>query len=223
MDAKLDELVKNGLDQIVVSVDGSTPKLHDSLRGIKGLWNRIDKTLERIAKDYPSLHTRVNTVVSEKNLSDLANLAKWLDRRNVEQWSIIPIKLDTHKWGETKTLEEFKQEYLNFQKAIKNCKIELMGYSANWAGIVEDFWKGNSYIRPKNKCYLTDIVAFYDPFIDHIYPCNCVPHRRLTFGNREEEKNWYFEHGCEFCNGCEPLNAYCADFPNKIDENIFNF
>ena len=69
LDDKLDELVKNGLDQVVISVDGSTSELHDSLRGTKGLWEKIDRTLERIAKEYPALHTRVNTVVSEKNLS----------------------------------------------------------------------------------------------------------------------------------------------------------
>lgn len=223
LNAKLDELVKNGLDQIVISVDGSTAELHDLLRGTKGLWEKIDKAFEKIEKEYPFLHTRVNTVVSEKNLHDLSNIAKWLDRHHVEQWSIIPIKLDGHKWSSQISLEDFKQEYLKFQKTIQECNIELMGYSSNWACNIDEFWKGNICAKPKGKCYVTKMVGFYNPFLNHIYPCNCIPHRKQIFCNTKEEKDWYFEHGNEYCTGCEPLNAYCADFPEKIEENILNF
>lgn len=223
LNEKIDGLVKNGLDQIIISVDGSTSELHDRLRGTKGLWKKIDMIFERIEKEYPLLHTRVNTVVSEENISDIANMARWLNKHNVEQWSIIPIKLDNHKWSDKITLEDFKREYINFQKTIKNCKIQLMGYSENWADNIENFWKGTNHIRPKGNCHITHMVSFYDPFTNHFFPCNCIPHRKLSFCGKQEEKEWYFEHGHEYCEGCEPLNAYCADFPEKIEENIFNF
>lgn len=222
LDKKLDELVKKGLDQIIISVDGSTSELHDSLRGTKGLLEKIDMTLKKIAAKYPSLHTRVNTVVSEKNISDLSNMARWLDKHNVEQWSIIPIKLDQHKWCDKLSLNDFKREYINFQKTIENCKVQLMGYSKDWAGNIEEFWQGKWYSKPKGKCYITKMVAFFDPFTNHLYPCNCIPHRKKPFSSEQEEKEWYFEHGHEYCHGCEPLNAYCADFPKKVEENIFN-
>ena len=224
LDKKIDTLVKNGLDQIVISVDGSTSELHDSLRGVKGLFEKIDKTLKMIKKDYPSLLTRVNTVVSEKNIADISNIVRWLDENCVKQWSIIPIKLDKHKWCNLMKFEEFKREYINFQNAIKDSNVELMGYSAEWAGKdIKQFWEGDCFIRPKGDCNITKKVTFYNPFEKCFYPCNCIPHRKDTFDNSEEENNWYFKHGHEFCKGCEPLNAFCADFPEKIDENIFNF
>lgn len=223
LNEKIDDLVKNGLDQVIISVDGSTPELHDKLRGIDGLWKKIDTVLEHIKNEYPSLQTRVNTVVSEENISDMANIARWLDKHNVKQWSIIPIKLNNHKWSDKITLEDFKREYINFQKTIKDCKVHLMGYSANWAENIENFWEGKTYIRPKGNCYITNMVAFYDPFTEYFYPCNCIPHRKLFFDTKQEEKEWYFKHGHEYCKGCEPLNAYCSDYPEKIDENIFNF
>lgn len=222
LDKKLNELVEKGLNQIIVSVDGSSSELHNSLRGTKGLWEKIDVTLKRISKDYPSLHTRVNTVVSKKNFSDLANMAKWLDECKVEQWSIIPIKMNNYKWCDKLSLEDFTKKYADFQKSIEACKVQLMGYSASWAGNVEDFWKGKWCIRPKGKCYVTQMLAFFDPFINHLYPCNCIPHRKESFNNEQEEKGWYFEHGHEHCCGCDPLNAYCSDFPDKVVENIFN-
>ena len=35
LETKLEELVKNGLNQIIISVDGSTPQLHDAIRETK--------------------------------------------------------------------------------------------------------------------------------------------------------------------------------------------
>lgn len=223
LDTKLDDLVKGGLDQIVISVDGSTSELHDSLKGVKGMFNKIDKALEKISKEYPSLHTRVNTVVSAKNLADLPNIARWLDKHHIEQWSIIPIKLDGYNWSKEKTWEDFDREYSNFKKITRNCKVKLMGYSASWLVNVKNFWEGNSYIRPKNKCYVTQMVTFFDPFKNCFYPCNCIPHRNVSISNQKKERKWYFEHGHEYCNGCEPVNAYCADFPETLRESVFNF
>lgn len=220
---KIDPLVEYGLNQVIVSVDGSTSELHDKLRGTPGLLNRIEESLEYIKNKNMKIHTRVNTVASWINISDLPNLVKWLDKYYVEQWSIIPIKLENFKWSDKITLEHFKEDYSNFQKSIQNCNVNLMGYSSNWAKNIERFWDGNERIGPKSKCAITSLVAFYDPFSSHIYPCNCIPHRKKQFCGGIDEKKWYYENGFKYCNGCEPLNAYCADFPEVIEKNIFNF
>lgn len=224
LDKKIDTLIKNGLNQVVISVDGSTSDIHDNLRGVKGLFDKINKTLKVIKNKYPSLLTRVNTVVSDKNLRDIAEMVKWLDKNKIRQWSIIPIKLDNYRWCDKMNFEEFEKNYNNFKEQIKKCKVELMGYSKEWAGNdLEKFWKGEKFIRPTANCNVTKIVSFYNPFKEHFYPCNCVPHRNSQFSDVKEEKEWYFKHGHEFCKGCEPLNAFCADYPHKINENIFNF
>lgn len=223
LNEQLDELVANGLDQIVLSIDGCVPEIHNQIRGIKGLLEKIEQGLKRIRIEYPSLHTRVNTVVSDRNLHNLSDLAIWLDEHYVEQWSIIPIKMPGYDWKSKMPLEDFQKSYKHFQKTVENSRIKLLGYSASWAGTVEDFWCGKSFIRPSGVCHLTQMVSFYDPFTDHFYPCNCIPHRSKMFKNQEEEIEWYCEHGHEYCNGCEPLNAYCSDFPESLKQDIFNF
>lgn len=219
---RLDRLVKSGLDQIVVSVDGSTPAIHDKLRGVKGLWEKIDGALARIASEYPQLHTRVNTVASEQNLMDLQNMAHWLDARGVEQWSVIPIKRDG-SWSDNITFEAFRKNYTLFQNAARNARVKLMGYSADWAEDMEAFWRGECRIGPNGYCHLTKRATFYDPFTERMYPCNCIPHRGDPFKSRTEEADWYYFHGKDFCKGCEPLNAWCADHPEKMEESVFLF
>lgn len=223
LNEKIENMVKCGLNQVVISVDGSTPELHDSLRGKPGLFAKIEKALDKISREYPMMRTRVNTVVSEKNIHDLPQLAIWLDKHNVEQWSIIPIKLDNYQWSERISFEDFKSRYIDFQKAAKNSNVTMMGYSASWAGNTTEFWSGKSFIRPTGACHLSRIMSFYDPFTDHFYPCNCIPHRKLSFNSYIEDALWYFKHGHEYCTGCEPLNAWCSDNPEKLDSDILNF
>ena len=220
---EIDNLVKCGLNQVVISVDASTPKLHDGLRRTPGLFAKIEKALDRISKEYPMTRTRVNTVVSENNIHDLPQLAIWLDKHHVEQWSIIPVKLDGYRWSEKISSEEFKGRYTDFQKAVKNSNVTMMGYSASWVENITEFWSGKSFIRPTGACHLSRMMSFYDPFTDHFYPCNCIPHRKLSFNSYVEECLWYHKHGHEYCIGCEPLNAWCSDHPEKIDSDIFNF
>lgn len=223
LNEKLEELVESGLDQIIISIDGCTPEIHNKIRGVKGLLEKIEQVLNRIRIEYPSLHTRVNTVVSDRNLHNLPELALWLDEHHVEQWSIIPIKLSGYDWKSKMSLEDFQKGYRNFQTTVNNSRIKLLGYSSSWAGNVEDFWQGKSFIRPSGICRLTQSVTFYDPFTDHFYPCNCIPHRNKCFENQEEEIEWYYQNGHKYCNGCEPLNAYCSDFPETLNQDIFNF
>lgn len=220
---KLDELVECGLDQIVFSVDGALPEIHNQIRGVNGLLEKIEKSLILIDRKYPELHTRVNTVVSDRNLEHLSSLAEWLESYHVEQWSIIPIKMTGYDWKSKISLNDFKKYYEHFQKTIKKCSVKMMGYSASWAGIPEDFWNGKNHMRPLENCNLVKIMSFYDPFLNHFYPCNCIPHRKKGFfSNQEDEREWYFEHGHEYCKGCDPLNAYCSDYPSSLEYNILN-
>lgn len=218
LNEKIDDLVTNGLDQVVFSIDGSSPKLHDSLRGVSGLFCKIEYALNRINKEYPQLKIRVNTVVSEKNINDLPTLAIWLDRHYVQQWSIIPIKIEGYRWCDNISFTSFKNAYDRFQSAILDCRVELMGYSSNWVNNIEDFWQGKLKIRPKGLCHLSRMVAYYNPFSNSIYPCNCLPHRK---DSNSCDALWYYQHGKEQCEGCEPLNAWASDNPKELESDIF--
>lgn len=223
LNEKIKELVDMGLSQVVISLDGSNDALHDELRGVSGCFKNIVMALERVNIEFPGLRIRVNTVVSHKNVHDLVNILNILEKYNVEQWSIIPIKMEGYKWCDYISLEELKRVYRDFQLSVKNTKVKLMGYSSDWARNIEGFWNGGYNIRPNGVCNLTQFVLYYNPFEHRYYPCNCVPHRLKKFSTYDEEKNWYYQHGSINCVGCEPLNAFCSDFPNVLEYDIFEF
>ena len=223
LDEKLDKLVSCGLDHIIISVDSCYQSHHDSLRGTPGLFNRIVTAIHHIKISYPYLQIRINTVVSEKNVQELVEFCDWIDENSIDQWALIPLKSREIKKTSIMSISEYIDHYQKFQKRAKSCKAQIMGYSDNWVESIEDYLCGKQKIHPKGKCHLTRFVSFYDPFSDHFYPCNCIPHRSIRFNSCEEEAQWYFDHGSNYCDGCEPLNAWCSDYPEVFETNKFIF
>lgn len=218
---KLKCLADSGLDQVIVSLDGPAADIHNQIRGVNGLFEKIEEALISIYNEHPDMHTRVNTVVSDSNIRYLSQFIKLLERYHIEQWSIIPIKMDGFVWRDNISACDFQKCYDEFKNAIKHTKIKLLGYSDVWADNIESYWSGETTIHPKRECNLVRKMSFYDPFTDHVYPCNCVPHRSKHFLDTQNERDWYFANGYKYCRGCEPLNAYCSDFPQVIENNIF--
>jgi radical SAM protein len=81
-----------GLSRLAVSLDGSVPEIHDSIRGIAGTWER---TLEAIQwANEAKLPIQVHTVVSRLNITDLDNLATLLTLKQIVMWSfffLVPV------------------------------------------------------------------------------------------------------------------------------------
>ncbi len=81
------ELKERGLMRMALSLDGSTPQLHDGFRGVRGSWER---THDAIAWAHEAgLPVQVNTTVTRHNLDDLDNLVELLTQLKVVLWSVF--------------------------------------------------------------------------------------------------------------------------------------
>ena len=72
----LRKLIDQGLNDILFSIEGPNPKIHDYLTQISGSFNCIDKAI-RYAKDL-SIRVRTNTTVTSFNYMYLPDLADYL-------------------------------------------------------------------------------------------------------------------------------------------------
>lgn len=235
---KIDELIAAGLDQIIISLDGSKSEIHDHLRGLVGGLEKIKNGVERAKFLNPNIHIRANTVISPFNIGDLSSIYDLLNELNFDSWSLIPIKGEKNCWR-IEELENYKKIYYNFiekSKMIK--KPELLGYSQYWAGTtVEDIEKtftSQYRIIPRQKCQLVELVRFYIPDKDIIVPCNCVAHRipeideKYYLTNDLEEKakilgEWLALNYVTNCTGCEPINAYLSDNPLALKDDLLKY
>ncbi len=236
-----EKIADSGLDQIIISIDGSKPEIHDKLRGLPGGLERIKTGISKIRNLNSNIVIRANTVASELNIDDLENLYQLLDDLKFNSWSIIPIRPTDNpdtKWN-PEHLEHNKQVYNNFiNLQSKHPNITLLGYSSNWAGETDEdvtnTFENNFRVMPHNQCNLVDLIRFYIPNQDLLVPCNCAAHRIhqiATEYDSEEDifkkanimADWLKENGITHCTGCEPLNAYLSDNPKELKKSYFRY
>lgn len=86
-DEAIRRLAKEGLSRIAFSLDGSTPQIHDSFRGVAGSYERTIRAMQ-VARA-AGLPLQINTTVSRHNLADLPRLAEFLSGCDIELWSVF--------------------------------------------------------------------------------------------------------------------------------------
>ena len=80
-------LKRSGLKRLALSLDGATPEMHDSLRGVDGSFSR---TLSAIYwANVIGLPVQINTTVSSRNIHQLENILSVIKHFRLAMWSLF--------------------------------------------------------------------------------------------------------------------------------------
>lgn len=71
------KIADSSLKEIALSLDSLNEETHDFLRGAKGAFRRIINAIEYLYKEARCTQIKINTVIMERNLQDIVDLAKW--------------------------------------------------------------------------------------------------------------------------------------------------
>lgn len=83
----LQELKDHGMEGVGLSLDGSTPARHDSIRGVPGTFDRTLDAMRWAAElDLP---LQINTLVSAETAPDLPAIYELLQRFKIARWSLF--------------------------------------------------------------------------------------------------------------------------------------
>ncbi|HEY6182169.1 MAG TPA: TIGR04053 family radical SAM/SPASM domain-containing protein [Terriglobales bacterium] len=83
----LENLKQAGLRRLALSLDGPTPELHDSFRGVTGSFAR---TLDAIYwANSIGLPVQINTTVSKRNIDELENILSVIRNFRIVMWSLF--------------------------------------------------------------------------------------------------------------------------------------
>jgi AdoMet-dependent heme synthase len=99
-----------GLVRLGISLDGSTPEIHDRFRGLPGAWARTIQAIEWANE--AGIPIQVHSTISRHNVNDLDNLCDLFERLAIVMWNVfflVPVgrgQLDDLLSG-----EEFEQVF----------------------------------------------------------------------------------------------------------------
>jgi radical SAM protein len=86
-DESILKLKKAGISRMAVSLDGSTPLVHDSFRGVHGSFGRTIEVLSLSARE--GIPIQINTTVTKYNIGDFDSIAKLISGFSPVLWSVF--------------------------------------------------------------------------------------------------------------------------------------
>ena len=76
-----------GLVRLGISLDGSTPEIHDAFRGLPGAWARTIQAIEWANE--AGIPIQVHTTMSRHNVHDLDNLCDLFEKLAIVMWNVF--------------------------------------------------------------------------------------------------------------------------------------
>jgi radical SAM protein len=118
------ELKQSGLMRLAVSLDGSTPQLHDGFRGLQGSYKR---SIDAVGWCHEAeLPVQVNTTVSRRNFADLDNMIELLIKLRVVLWSVFfLVPTGRAQMDDLLTAEEHEQVFAKLYETSKRVKFHI--------------------------------------------------------------------------------------------------
>jgi radical SAM protein with 4Fe4S-binding SPASM domain len=91
-DETIASLERNGLSRVVLSVDGSTPEIHQAGHGVAGTFAATLRAAS-LAK-HAALAIEINTLITKRNADDLPAIAQLIGSMHIVRWNLyFPVPL----------------------------------------------------------------------------------------------------------------------------------
>lgn len=99
-----------GIVRLGISLDGSTPEIHDAFRGLPGAWARTIQAVEWANE--AGIPIQVHTTISRHNAHDLDNLCALFEKQKIVMWNVFfLVPVGRGQLGDLLSGEEFEQVF----------------------------------------------------------------------------------------------------------------
>lgn len=99
-----------GIVRLGISLDGSTPEIHDAFRGLPGAWARTIQAIEWANE--AGIPIQVHTTISRHNAHDLDNLCALFETQKIVMWNVFfLVPVGRGQLGDLLSGEEFEKVF----------------------------------------------------------------------------------------------------------------
>ena len=129
---RIEKILANGLNSLVLSLDSQIPEIYEKLRGIPidGVLKNLDYVLS-IKDRFPDFKLMINCVVSKVNLDHLQSLVQWCEAKDISI-GFQPLHPDFWSHEETYDLVFTEIDYISVKKVFDNLiNMKQMGFPIN--------------------------------------------------------------------------------------------
>lgn len=118
-----------GISRLAVSIDGSTPAIHDTFRRVDGSFEWAVRILEECRQ--VGLSTQVNTVIARHNIDDFENLADLVGRLGIVFWEVFfLVPTGRARPGDVASADEFETVFNRMYDLSKRAPFDIKATAA---------------------------------------------------------------------------------------------
>jgi len=189
---------------VAISIDGSNPSTHDSIRGLKGSFERCRKAIKLLKE--ANLPTTMITTVNKKNFNELPELRSWLLNKGIAWQLQMAIPLGRFQKDLLITKEDFYATALFIASTRRNYSLkEIPIIGAHCFGYFSGFLP-NNVIVPNWKGCQAGITSIGIQSDGGVKGCLFLP-EDFVQGNAKESSLYEIWNNPEFCSYTRNFDA----------------
>ncbi|HEV2323253.1 MAG TPA: TIGR04053 family radical SAM/SPASM domain-containing protein [Terracidiphilus sp.] len=118
------QLKEAGLVRLGISLDGSTPEIHDAFRGLPGAWARTIQAIEWANE--AGIPIQVHSTISRHNAHDLDNLCNLFERLAIVMWNVFfLVPVGRGQLADLLSGEEFEQVFAKIYDLSRRVSFQI--------------------------------------------------------------------------------------------------
>ena len=156
------------------SLDGIGER-HDEIRGVKGSFNALIKTLDLIKKEFSNIKISLNFTLTTRNYFELLPSFKLAKERGLDfsaQFAIPWRGVEKFAWDKVQLQEIRQQVEIIMEEIAGNCRSESLPHLYYWNGLVAYQEQPQRFFK---RCVAGARYAMLSPFGD-LYFCPILKH-----------------------------------------------
>ena len=175
--SNIKKLKKYNIKAIFFSIDSFKSEIHDSIRGVKGIFDIATKAINLIKNELPNVKIVINHVLNFENIDDFGKFIEMKKTVEYDYLNPIIIKECPEYYFSKKQIEYYNKNIKKYKQNIKKYNIELLYDDINY--FEENLYSdnGDDYRKEKIPCKILKYTLFIDCVSGNVYPCDCSVHR----------------------------------------------
>ena len=188
---KIKKLSQYSIQAIFFSVDSHLSEIHDELRRVSGLWNRVTENINLVKKYMPDVKITLNHVLNKKNIDDFEKFIRLKENYNFDFINPIVIKDYDELFFTSEQMNNYNKKLSYYNELSKTLGLEFLSDNIDFFNLTVTKC-GDRLSNIDLKCVYPSYCAFVDAPTGFVYPCDCSIHRDRTIYKIGELKKQSF-------------------------------
>lgn len=173
---KIIQMSKYNIHAVFFSIDSFDSKIHDNIRGVKGIWERVTNNINLIKKYMPNVKINLNHVLNKTNIDDFSKFLKLKETYDFDFVNPLVVKDCEELFPTNEQIKKYNSNLKEYYNLAQKLHIDFLSDNIDFFNT--DVTKlGDRYEFSNLKCVCPSYIAFIDAPSAGVYPCDCSLHR----------------------------------------------